>query len=134
VKPLAILVADDAPDIRELLTAWLAPDGHKIAPAANGRDAGDLLSKEHFDVLITDVMMPDGDALALIKNAKHLRPGLSILAISGGGRYLDAEDCAKMAQALGAHGTLLKPFSRSKLLEAIGQAIAAAKATNRPQH
>jgi DNA-binding NtrC family response regulator len=131
VKPLAILVADDAPDIRELLTAWLTADGHQLKTASNGREAGELLAQQHFDLLITDVMMPEGDALALIKNAKHLRPGLSILAISGGSRYLEAEDCVKMAQALGAHATLLKPFSRAQLMEGIGRAVAVANAVNR---
>lgn len=131
LKPLAILVADDAPDIRELITAWLSLDGHKLQVAATGREAAELLAKHHFDLLITDVMMPEGDAIGLIKNAKQVRPGVSILAICGGSRYLEAVDCVKMAQGLGAHATLLKPFVRAQLIEGIERAVAVANAVNR---
>ena len=128
VKALAILVADDVADIRELIAEWLSPDGHKVQRVASGREASALLAQQHFDTLITDVMMPDGDAIGLIRDAKKVRPGLSILAISGGSRYLEASECVKMAQALGAHATLQKPFTRAQLLEGMSRAQAAATA------
>ncbi len=126
-KSLSILVADDMADIRDLLTEWLKPAGHNVQRVASGREASALLAKQPFDVLITDVMMPDGDAIGLIKDAKKVRPGLSILAISGGSRYLEAKECVKMAQALGAHATLQKPFTREQLLAAMAEAAAAAR-------
>jgi CheY-like chemotaxis protein len=132
-KPLSILVADDVKDIRELITQWLQPAGHKIQVVASGREASALLAKETFDVLITDVMMPDGDAIGLIKDAKKVQPNLNILAISGGSRYLDAKECVKMAQALGAHATLQKPFTREQLVTGMGQAAAVAAAMRKAQ-
>lgn len=132
-KALAILVADDVADIRELIAEWLAAEGHKVERVASGREASALLARQHFDALITDVMMPDGDAIGLIQDAKKVRPGLSILAISGGSRYLDASECVKMAQALGAHATLQKPFTRAQLLEGITRAAATARAEKKAQ-
>ncbi|HUR57863.1 MAG TPA: response regulator, partial [Opitutaceae bacterium] len=98
-----------------------------------GREASALLAKENFDVLITDVMMPDGDAIGLIKDAKKAQPNLNILAISGGSRYLDAQECVKMAQALGAHATLQKPFSKEQLVAGMGQAAAVNAAARKAQ-
>lgn len=132
-KTLSILVADDMADIRDLITEWLKPAGHHVERAASGREASALLGRQPFDVLITDVMMPDGDAIGLIKDAKKVRPGVCILAISGGSRYLDASECVKMAQGLGAHATLQKPFTREQLLAGIAQASAVAAAARKAQ-
>lgn len=123
MKPISILVADDEPGIRDMLLDWLERDGHRVACAASGHEAAELMRKEHFDLVIADVLMPDGDGLELITESKRAHPEAKIVAISGGGRYLHGNDCLKVATGLGAHAAVLKPFSMSQLFDSIHTAL-----------
>jgi CheY-like chemotaxis protein len=108
---LTILIADDEEGIRSLLTHWLAGAGHRVIVAANGREASRLVRSQRIDLVITDVVMPDGDGYELIAELRKTQPGARILAISGGGNYLHGPECLKMAKGLGAHAVVLKPFN-----------------------
>ncbi len=123
MRPLSIIVADDVVGIQDLVGLWLEESGHSVMRASTGHAASQLLKKQHVDLVITDIIMPDGDGLELILELKHARPLVHILAISGGGRHLQASDCLKMAKNLGAHALLLKPFNREQLLAAVDLAV-----------
>ena len=82
-----------------------------------------MLKQHPYDLLITDVHMPDGDGLGLIMQLTKTPSPLRILVITGGGKYFQAIDCAHVAKNLGAHATLLKPFNQAQLFEAINRAI-----------
>ena len=127
MNPLSVLVADDEEDIRHLLDEWLKPMGHAVACVANGTEAIKLLKRVHFDLVVTDVLMPDGDGVKLIEELKKIQPDAGILAISGGGRYMDSDNCLKIARGLGADAAIMKPFARDKFLAAIGLAMAPRK-------
>ncbi len=109
-KPLSILVADDEVGIRHLLTKWLGSRGHFVTCADSGQNALHLLNRQHFDVVITDVMMPDGDGFELIPAVRKTQPDARIVAISGGGQFVSSSDCLALARGLGAHAVVLKPF------------------------
>jgi CheY-like chemotaxis protein len=113
---LSVLVADDEEGIRELTMHWLGQAGHRVAAADSGRAASALLKSQRFDIVVTDVVMPDGDGFELIAQVRRLHPATRILAISGGGKYLQGSDCLRMAQGLGAHGIVMKPFTREQFL------------------
>ena len=123
MKPLSILVADDEPGIRVMLTDWLDRDGHRVACAQSGHEASQLMRQQHFDVVIADVLMPDGDGFELITESKKTQPDTRIIAISGGGRYLHGTECLKVATGLGAHAAVLKPFSIAQLLDSIDDVV-----------
>jgi len=123
MKSLSVIVADDVEGIQDLVGHWLEESGHVVMCASTGRIASQLLKKQHFDLVITDVLMPDVDGLELILELKHSQPSVRILAISGGGRHMQATDCLKLAKNLGAHALLLKPFNREQLLAAMKLAI-----------
>jgi CheY-like chemotaxis protein len=120
-KALAIIVADDVEEIQFLVRQYLEEAGHTVACASTGHEVIRLLGKQHFDLVITDVLMPDGDGLDVIVAAKRNFSGTRILAISGGGKYMVAGECLRIAKGVGAHGLLLKPFNRQQLLVAIEQ-------------
>lgn len=120
---LSILVADDDEGIRKLLSEWLVRAGHSVACAASGKEASRLLRHQQFDLVITDVVMPDGDGFELIAEFRKAQPTTRILAISGGGKYLHGADCLKMARGLGAHSVVIKPFNWEQLQAGIGLAI-----------
>lgn len=125
MNPLSILLADDDEHIRKLTQLYLTKAGHAVQCASTGDEAAKMLKQHPFELLITDVHMPDGDGLGLIMQLTQNKSPLRILVITGGGKYFQATDCAQMAKGLGAHATLLKPFSQAQLFEAINRAIPA---------
>lgn len=123
VTPLSILVADDEEGIRDLLQHWLERSGHEISNADCGREASRLLRSRRFDLLITDIVMPDGDGFELIAEFRKLQPHAPIVAISGGGQYLQREACLRIARGLGAHAVVMKPFTWEQLRAGIDHAL-----------
>lgn len=122
-RSLRILVADDLPEIQQLLLHWLADAGHQVTAAATGFQVVKLLKEERFDLVVTDMLMPDGDAIDVIIGARRHASDTRVLVVSGGGRFMQAQDCLRLAQNVGADGVLLKPFVREQLLEAVDRVM-----------
>jgi CheY-like chemotaxis protein len=129
VTALSILVADDEEGIRALLIHWLEGRGHAVVPATNAREAAQFFKQQSFDLVITDVVMPDGDGFELIAAFRKAQPAARIIAISGGGRYLQGTDCLRIARGLGAHAVVMKPFNCEQLQAAIDQALQSGEPT-----
>jgi DNA-binding NtrC family response regulator len=125
MNSLSILIADDEDSIRSLLEHFLRSSGHSVVIVASAREACEAIARQTFDLVITDVLMPDGDGLDLITELRKKQPNARILAMSGGGRYLEGSDYLKLATGLGAHTVMMKPFTFEQLQSAIGVALAA---------
>src|SRR6266446_4217353 len=78
-----ILVADDDPDLRELIVATLANAGYAVLAAADGYDAVRVLADNWVNLLITDIRMPGIDGFELARQAKVMRPAIQIIYLSG---------------------------------------------------
>ncbi|MDO8540524.1 MAG: response regulator [Opitutaceae bacterium] len=115
-KPLTIVVADDVEEITFLAKQWLEDAGHTVICAAGGDEVVRLMRDRKIDLVITDVLMPDGDGLDVLLAAKRMSPETKILAISGGGKYMTAGECLRIAKGIGANQVLLKPFNRVQLV------------------
>lgn len=124
-EPLSVVVADDVIEIQQLVHLWLSDVGCVVTCVSTGREAVRILRSQHVDVVITDILMPDGDGLEVISELKRAQASTRVLAISGGGNHLRASDCLKFAKGLGAHGLLMKPFNRKQLFDALGFAMPA---------
>lgn len=124
MKALSILVADDEENIRALIELCAAGEGHQVTLVENLRAAKEAFAKVPFDLVITDILMPDGDGLDLITQLRKIQPDARVVAMSGGGRYMESDDCLRMARGLGANVVLMKPFNREGLLDAMRQALA----------
>ena len=123
MKPLSILVADDEKSIQALLELELTRSGHRVV-SANDVTTGLKAIKEHrFDLLVTDMLMPGGGGGDLIAALKKAQPAARIVAMSGGGRYANGEDCLALARGLGAHALVLKPFTWDQLRAGIAAAM-----------
>ena len=122
-SPLSIVVADDVVEIQQLLRQWLTDLGCVVTCVSTGEEAVRVLRTVHVDMVITDILMPDGDGLEVIAELKRAQPSVRIIAMSGGGNHLGAAECLKFASGLGAHGVLLKPFNRDQLLEVVTQQL-----------
>jgi CheY-like chemotaxis protein len=123
MKPLSILVVDDDPPTLRVLQLWLEVHGHHVVGAASGKQALAVIESRDIDLVITDVLMPDGDGIELIGRLKRLRPHLRVLAISGGGAHMTSATCLQRAYRAGAHALLLKPFKQDQLLNAMRYVI-----------
>ena len=123
MRSLSILVADDEDSIRSLLQHFLTNGGHNVVMVSSAREACEVMARQAFDLVITDVLMPDGDGLDLITELKKVQPKARILAISGGGRYLEGSDYLKLAKGIGAHTAMMKPFTWQQLQDAMDVAL-----------
>lgn len=117
-----LLLVDDDNDLRNLLERVLLRNGFRVHAAADGRQAIKLLGRERFDLVVTDIIMPDVEGIELILKIRKDHPSLPIIAMSAGGR-LNAEGYLKMARSLGANRILEKPFSIDSLLEGIRELL-----------
>jgi CheY-like chemotaxis protein len=120
-----ILVIDDDPHCVSLLKAVFEQSGHTVFSATNGRSGLQAACTEAFDLIITDVLMPEKDGLELIIELKKHKPDVKVIAISGGG-VLQFQDCLKMAKLFGAQQVLEKPFDIKKMLEVANDLISGA--------
>jgi DNA-binding response OmpR family regulator len=117
-----ILLVDDEPLVLELFREILVLDQHDVTTAGDGNAAVAALSHGTFDLVITDLVMPDREGLETIMTLRHQYPQLPIIAMSGGGRG-NSMDYLDLAAKLGARKTLAKPFSAQVLLDAVREVI-----------
>ena len=81
--PIRVLVADDEPNIRNLLTAALASQGYDVTAACDGDEAKRLLEREPFEVVITDYQMPGLNGIDVLRFAKLLNAACQVVNITG---------------------------------------------------
>ncbi len=120
-----ILLADDNVDLLEMQSAVLCEAGHSVATAVSGSEALRQLRSREFDLVITDIVMPDGDGIETIVYLRKSHPQTRIIATSGGGR-ISAESYLPVAAKLGASVTLAKPVTATQLLAVVDELLAAA--------
>ena len=124
IRPLAILVVDDTLELQALIASWLEEAGHTVKGAASGRQLLQQAQEQPFDLVVTDILMPDGDGWSAITEVRRLYPDTRILAISGGAREMPARAILRIAQRAGALGFLAKPFTRPAFLDAVASVMA----------
>src|SRR3954468_13753139 len=111
----AILVVDDDPQVLDVVGEMLRLEGYDVVTAGDGREAVAKFRDSQFDLVITDLIMPEKEGLETITEIQKIRRTVPVIAMSGGGRggpvnYLDT------ARHIGANATLAKPFARSELI------------------
>ena len=111
-----ILLVDDDDAIREMMTATLEHKGFAVVAVANVTEALKLITTETFDVLITDLHMPNpSDGFAVITAMRHIQPKALTLLVSG---YPDVKS-AMEAILLEADEIIVKPFETGKLADLV---------------
>ena len=116
--PVKILVVDDEPPIRKLLSLGLNAHGYDVREAANGKSALDMLAKKP-DLVILDLGLADIDGLALLKAIRQRHDSLPIIVLSSRG-----DEAGKVAALdLGADDYVTKPFGMDELLARVRAAL-----------
>ena len=115
-----ILLAEDDPDVREMLAFALRHAGHVVTLAENGKEALKLCSANSYDLIITDILMPKQDGFKVIRKLKKKQRDIPIIAISGGG-VSGSLDFLEKAKRYGACCIFEKPFEPQFFVERVNE-------------
>ncbi len=113
---IRVLVVEDNPAIRASLALFLEHEGFDVVAVAEFARAQELIEKELFDTIITDLDLPGGTGLDLLATAKQFRPRMRSILMTGYG----CSAVRKQASELGLLAYLEKPFDPSELLSVLG--------------
>jgi DNA-binding NtrC family response regulator len=102
-----ILAVDDNEQIREILAEMLSRFGFACSTAANGREALDLMHKEDFSLVLTDMKMPEMGGIELLREIKKNYPDTDVISVTGYDANYTFTDVIKA----GASDFILKPFA-----------------------
>ncbi len=119
-----ILLIEDDKDFSEMLSLMLEREGYEVECVENGIEGLQMIRKNHFDLVITDIIMPEKEGLETILEIRQIKPDSKIIAISGGGRSA-AGSYLKTAEYFGAVKAFQKPFDKTEFLESVKNIIGA---------
>jgi len=118
-----ILIIEDDDKFRAMVRKMLEKAGYNdIEEAANGSIGIKLIRQHPFDLVITDIIMPEKEGLEMITELSRDYIGVKIIAMSGGG-INDPQGYLEIAKCLGASRTLAKPFKHSDLIDAVQELL-----------
>lgn len=118
--PRSILIAEDEQVLRESLAELLSQEGYEVVQTPNGRVAHETALQRPFDLVLTDVRMPEMDGLTLLANLRRLAPQTPVLILTAYGTV----DSAVEAMRAGAADYLLKPVQFDDLLLKVERSLA----------
>ena len=115
-----ILVIDDSTSMVAFLEQTLVQAGYEVTTAANGKLGLEQMQRCRFDLVITDLFMPESDGIETIRNARDANLLTRIIAISSKDSIVNLLPAARM---MGALRTLQKPFTAPQLLETVAAVL-----------
>lgn len=115
LEMIRLLVVDDEAGIRESLKDYFELEGYQVSMAQSGNEALALLKSEKFQVIVSDIRMPDGDGRFLLKSVRQQHPISPAVILMSGYSDLSVEE----AMGEGAFATLIKPFHPADLLKVV---------------
>lgn len=118
-----ILVVDDEPIIRDILTRTLTLAGCEVTTANDGAEGLAQIKNGEFDVVISDIKMPEMDGLTMLERAHQFKPNLPSLLVTG---YKDTI-AARDLKALGVVDVVVKPFKNTAIIHSINVALTIAR-------
>lgn len=115
----SILVIDDESIVGLSCQKCLIPEGYDVDSVESGKEGLDMIRDREYDLVITDLKMPDIDGLELLKIVLEIKPGARVIMITGYSTVKNAVKAIKM----GAYNYMEKPFTPDELLEAVQDAL-----------
>jgi CheY-like chemotaxis protein len=119
-----ILIVDDQPELLRVLRRILEEEGHSVSEAGNGASALRQCVADPFDLVITDLFMPEVDGIELFLELRRSSPHVRVVAMSGGGSLFPRDQILQYADVLGADFLLKKPFTREDVVDAVNRMVA----------
>ncbi len=116
---MKVLVVDDQQIIRKVLARSLSSAGLEVTTAEDGLLALERLAEKPFDIMITDIMMPNMDGISLLLETRKTYPDMPVLIITGYAKELTVTK----ARELGASDLLIKPFKNNEIITSLRRAL-----------
>src|ERR1700730_10598335 len=114
-----VLIVDDEPNLRKILSAQLTRDGYDVLTAEDGEQGLQVLRDHHIDLVVTDLKMPKIDGMTLLKKALEEEPELPVVLITAHGTI----DTAVEALKRGAFDFVTKPFDKDEVRQIVAKAL-----------
>lgn len=114
-----ILIVDDEVETAKLIARYFERKGYEATPVENGLVGLNLLSKHNFDIIISDINMPQMSGIEFVKQAKEVSPNLIVILLTGYGSLGTAREAIK----IGVNDYLLKPVQLEELQASINRAL-----------
>ena len=121
-----ILVVDDERSIRNTLKDILEVESYRVEVVESGIEALKLIKESNYDLIFSDIKMPQMDGVELLQNIKQCNPEIPVVMISGHGNIETAVDCIKK----GAYDFIEKPIDLNRLLIVVRNALDKTKQTS----
>jgi len=118
-KPARILVVDDEAHVRSMIAATLDRQGYDVILASGGREAIEFLDNGSFELILTDIVMQEGNGLVLLERIHEKNPNLPVIMVTAIHDISVAIDSMRR----GAYDYLLKPFEREHLVATVQRAL-----------
>ncbi|OGS18874.1 MAG: hypothetical protein A2219_07155 [Elusimicrobia bacterium RIFOXYA2_FULL_50_26] len=118
--PLRILIIDDEKQIRFMLSNILSKLGYAVMEAANGVEGLEKIKEMPFDLVISDVRMPEMDGITVLREVKKIAPAIEVIMISG----YSATDAVVNSLKIGAFDFINKPFDSNQISATVEKATA----------
>lgn len=124
-----VLVVDDDDLVRTTVSSLLQSLNFQVTETASGIDALRLLSETTFNLIVTDLFMPETDGIELILKIRRISPTIPIVLITGGGKVVfphgsgELSDLTESAKFLGASYLIYKPYKKDAFAKIIRQAV-----------
>ncbi len=119
-----ILLIDDDEHVLKVMTSFLEREHHEIETAVDGRQGIKLLENQLYDLIITDIIMPEEDGLGVLMWLMNKKNCTKVIVMSGGSAFLDQNFLLNMCKRLHADKVLSKPVEFETLREAICEVMA----------
>ena len=116
----SIVVVDDDPRMRELLTRYLNAEGFEIFSAANAEEMDECLRNHKPSLIVLDLMLPSEDGLSICKRLRQKGDSTPIIMLTTESQ----DDMKAQGQAAGARAWVVKPFQPAQMLAAVSKLIA----------
>ncbi len=118
-----ILLVEDSPEVSLTVREILSTAGHTVSSVENGNEALARLKTGSFDLIVSDIWMPQMDGIALLKAIRGAGNAVPVIVISGGAPNAPLTYTAPLASTFGANEVIYKPFEKRELLAAIDRAL-----------
>ena len=120
-----ILLVEDSPEVSMTVREILVGAGHTVEAVGNGNEALAKLKDHKFDLIVSDIWMPEMDGIALLKEVRGAGNRVPVIVISGGAPNAPLTYTAPLAATFGANEVIYKPFEKDELLNAVSAVLAA---------
>ncbi len=123
---LKILIAEDDRELRQLFSHVLVKNGYRVTGVANGRQALDALDTEYYDMIISDIMMPEMDGYTLVRMLREAGSTTPVLMITA----KDAFDDMRLGFQFGVDDYMVKPINVNEMVLRVGALLRRAQMIN----